>query len=78
MLRGEPGGRPEFTSPPSRRCGDRDGTAPDGAEGERYAKLARLHRRSVALPVSLATKLRRVPSSRLDRRLPQDGDLPVA
>jgi hypothetical protein len=46
--------------------------------GERYTKLARLHRQSVALTASLATKLRLVPSSKLDRRTPQDGDLPVA
>ena len=45
--------------------------------GERYTKLARLHRQSVALTASLATKLRLVPSSRLDRRTPQDGELPV-
>jgi hypothetical protein len=45
--------------------------------GERYTKLARLHRQSVTLTASLATKLRPVPSSRLDRRTPQDSELPV-
>jgi len=45
--------------------------------GERYQKLVRVHRQSVALAASLATKLRLVPSSKLDRRTPQDGELPV-
>jgi hypothetical protein len=31
----------------------------------------------VAVTASLATKLKLVPSSRLDRRTPQDGELPV-
>jgi hypothetical protein len=44
---------------------------------ERYQKLVRVHRQSVALAASLATKLRLVPSSKLDRRTPQDGELPV-
>ena len=44
---------------------------------ERFQKLMRMHRQSVALTASLATKLKLVPSSRLDRRTPQDGDLPV-
>ena len=44
---------------------------------ERYQKLVRVHRQSVALAASLATKLRLVPSSKLDRRMPQDGELPV-
>ena len=44
---------------------------------ERYQKLARTHRQSVALAASLATKLRLVPSSKLDRRTPQHGELPV-
>jgi hypothetical protein len=35
-------------------------------------------RQAVALTASLATKLKLVPSSRLDRRTPQDGELPVA
>ena len=35
--------------------------------GERYQKLVRVHRQSVALAASLATKLRLVPSSKLDR-----------
>jgi hypothetical protein len=46
--------------------------------GARYAKLARMHRQAVVLAASLATKLKLVPSSRLDRRTPQDGELPVA
>jgi hypothetical protein len=46
--------------------------------GDDYQKLARLHRQSVALVVTLATRLRLVPSTRLDRRTPQDGDVPVA
>lgn len=45
---------------------------------ERYQKLLRMHRQAVALTASLATKLKLVPSSRLDRRTPQDGELPVA
>ena len=44
---------------------------------ERYQKLLRMHRQAVAVTASLATKLKLVPSSRLDRRTPQDGDLPV-
>jgi hypothetical protein len=45
---------------------------------DRHARLARLHRQAAALAAMLATKLRLVPSTRLDRRTPQDGDLPVA
>jgi hypothetical protein len=45
---------------------------------DRYQRLVRVHRQSVALAASLATKLRLVPSSKLDRRTPQDGELPVA
>jgi hypothetical protein len=37
--------------------------------GERYTKLTRLHRQSVALVVTLATRLRLA-------RTPTDGDLP--
>ena len=44
---------------------------------DRYQKLVRVHRQSVALAASLATKLRLVPSSKLDRRTPTDGELPV-
>ena len=44
---------------------------------DRYQRLVRVHRQSVALAASLATKLRLVPSSKLDRRTPQDGELPV-
>jgi hypothetical protein len=46
--------------------------------GARHARLARMHRQAVAVTASLATKLKLVPSSRLDRRTPQDGNLPVA
>jgi hypothetical protein len=46
--------------------------------GARHARLTRMHRHAVVLAASLATKLKLVPSSRLDRRTPQDGDLPVA
>src|SRR5215469_8452578 len=35
--------------------------------GERYQKLARAHRQSVALAASLATRLRLTPSSKLDK-----------
>jgi hypothetical protein len=48
---------------------------PDASE--RYQKLAHMHRQSVTLATLLATKLRLVPSTRLDARTPQDGDLPV-
>jgi phage terminase small subunit len=44
---------------------------------ERYMKLARMHRQVVMLTATLATRLRLSPSTRLDRRTPQDGDLPV-
>jgi hypothetical protein len=43
-----------------------------------YERLARTYRQSVALAASLARTLRLVPSTRLDRTRPQDGDLPVA
>ena len=45
---------------------------------DRYQRLARLHRQSVALAASLATRLRLTPSSKLDKRTPTDGELPVA
>jgi hypothetical protein len=45
---------------------------------ERYLKLAHTHRQAATLAASLATKLKLVPSSRLDRRTPQDGELPIA
>ena len=45
---------------------------------ERYQKLARLHRQSVALAATLATRLRLTPSSKLDKSQPTDGELPVA
>jgi hypothetical protein len=40
--------------------------------------LARLHRQSVALAATLATRLRLTPSSKLDKSQPTDGELPVA
>jgi len=46
--------------------------------GERYLKLVRVHRHSVGLAASLATRLRLTPSSKLDKRTPTDGELPVA
>src|SRR5262249_11309220 len=45
--------------------------------GERYQRLARLHRQSVGLCATLATRLRLTPSSKLDKRTPTDGELPV-
>jgi hypothetical protein len=45
--------------------------------GERYQKLARLHRQAAMLAGSLATKLRLAPLSKLDKCQPTDGDLPV-
>ena len=46
--------------------------------GVRYTKLARMHRQSVALAAALAVRLRLRPSTKLDRRTPQDRELPVA
>jgi hypothetical protein len=46
--------------------------------GERYEKLVRMHRQSVALASSLATRLRLTPHSKLHKSQPTDGDLPVA
>ena len=46
--------------------------------GERYEKLVRMHRRSVALASSLATRLRLTPHSKLHKSQPTDGELPVA
>jgi hypothetical protein len=43
----------------------------------RYQKLARLHRQMLALALSLAARLRLTPSTKLDRRTPQDGEFPV-
>ena len=40
--------------------------------------VARLHRQSVALAATLPTRLRLTPSSKLDKRTPADGELPVA
>jgi hypothetical protein len=45
---------------------------------DRYQRLARLHRQSVTLAASLATRLRLTPSSKLDKSQPTDGELPVA
>src|SRR5262249_29823115 len=45
--------------------------------GDRYQRLARLHRQSVALAATLATRLRLTPSSKLDKSQPTDGDAPV-
>jgi hypothetical protein len=45
---------------------------------ERYRTLLRLHRQSVALAGTLATRLRLTPQSKLDQSQPTDGDLPVA
>ncbi len=45
---------------------------------DRYQRLAHAHRQSVAPAASLATRLRLTPSSKLDKRTPQDGDLPAA
>jgi hypothetical protein len=44
---------------------------------ERYAKLMRMHRQSVALAATLGTRLRLTPHSKLDKSQPTDGDLPV-
>jgi hypothetical protein len=46
--------------------------------GERYQKLERTHRQSVSLCATLATRLRLTPSSKLDKRTPTDGELPLA
>jgi hypothetical protein len=46
--------------------------------GERYQRLARVHRQSVALAATLASRLRLTPSTKLDKRTPTDGDMPVA
>src|SRR5262249_47501183 len=47
------------------------------ARRERYQRLARLHRQSVALAATLATRLRLTPSAKLDKRTPTDGELPI-
>jgi hypothetical protein len=44
---------------------------------DRYQRLARMHRQSVGLCATLATRLRLTPSSKLDKRTPTDGELPV-
>ena len=44
---------------------------------DRYQRLARMHRQSVALAATLATRLRLTPSSKLDKSQPTDGELPV-
>jgi len=45
--------------------------------GERYQRLARVHRQTVGLCATLASRLRLTPSAKLDKRTPTDGDLPV-
>jgi len=45
--------------------------------GAPYQKLARLHRHTVALAITLGSRLRLTPSSKIDKTQPQDGDLPV-
>ena len=45
--------------------------------GDRYQRLARLHRQSVSLCATLATRLRFTPAAKLDKRTPTDGDAPV-
>jgi hypothetical protein len=45
--------------------------------GERYQKLVRMHRQSVALAATLATRLRLTPHSKLHKSQPTDGELPV-
>jgi len=44
---------------------------------DRYQRLARMHRQSVGLCATLASRLRLTPSAKLDKRTPTDGDLPV-
>jgi len=46
--------------------------------GDRYQRLARMHRQSVSLCATLATRLRLTPAAKLDKRTPTDGDAPVA
>ena len=45
---------------------------------DRYQRLARMHRQSVGLCATLASRLRLTPSAKLDKRTPTDGELPVA
>src|SRR5262249_28810785 len=45
---------------------------------EHYQRLARMHRQSVGLCATLATRLRLTPSAKLDKSQPTDGELPVA
>ena len=45
---------------------------------ERYQTLVRMHRQSVALAATLATRLRLTPHSKLGKNQPTDGELPVA
>jgi hypothetical protein len=44
---------------------------------DRYQRLARMHRQSVSLCATLATRLRLTPAAKLDKRTPTDGDAPV-
>ena len=45
--------------------------------GDRYQRLARMHRQSVGLCATLATRLRLTPAAKLDKRTPTEGELPV-
>jgi hypothetical protein len=45
---------------------------------DRYQRLTRMHRQSVGLCATLATRLRLTPSAKLDKRTPTDGELPAA
>jgi hypothetical protein len=44
---------------------------------EQYERLVRMHRQTAMLCASLATKLKLVPSSRLDRRTLEEKEVPV-
>jgi hypothetical protein len=44
---------------------------------DRYHKLARTHRQTVALEATLATRLRLTPHAKIDKKQPTDGDVPV-
>jgi hypothetical protein len=48
-----------------------------GTEG-RFAKLARLHRQTVAQASLLAVRLRLTPGARIDKSQPQVGDVPLS
>src|SRR5499427_10637851 len=44
---------------------------------DRHQRLARMHRQSVGLCATLASRLRFTPAAKLDKRTPTDGDAPV-